>query len=95
MFDQISLDGSNTIEEKEKKPKNTYTRSEMVEDIKQLQESLRQLSTSLEEVKEHGKNKATILSLPESHPDIIRRSPYHKKLEYVSKSGEILVASDY
>ena len=55
MFDEISLDGSNTIEEKEKKPKNTYTRSEMAEDIKQLQESLRQLSTSLEEVKENGK----------------------------------------
>ena len=47
MFDEISLDGSNTIEgneEKEKKPKNTYTRSQMVDDIKQLQESLRQLS---------------------------------------------------
>ena len=57
MFDEISLDGSNTIEgneEKEKKPKNTYTRSQMVDDIKQLQESLRQLSTNLEEVKEYG-----------------------------------------
>ena len=50
MFDDSNILGGIKLD-KEKKPKNNYTRSEMINDIKEMKETILLLTRKLEEVK--------------------------------------------